>query len=96
MPVTGGYGRSGIFDEIACVNGYFLGIEYKATPAKHPTVLQQINAAEAAKSGGLALVIHCDNLDLLRNAVAAMQAAPAPAFFALSNFPTPVIPKLMR
>ena len=41
-PVTGGYGRSGVPDVVACLEGYFLGIECKAGKNK-PTPLQQKN-----------------------------------------------------
>ena len=53
MPATGGYGKSGVPDIVACVNGWFIGIECKAginkptayskiilTQSKHPVVLR--------------------------------------------------------
>lgn len=65
MPVTSGFGRSGIGDEIACVNGTFVSIEYKATNKGKPTALQNMDATSVMNSGGVALLIHKDNLDYL-------------------------------
>jgi len=56
MPSTGGYGRSGIPDIIACVNGQFLAIECKAI-GKHPTALQERELARIDYAGGKTLVI---------------------------------------
>lgn len=65
MPVTGGFGTSGLFDEVACINGIFLGIEYKATKNDKPTPLQIQNARRCMQAGGVALLIHKDNLTKL-------------------------------
>lgn len=50
-PMTYGYGRSGIPDIIACINGRFWGIEVKRE-GKLPTVLQERRMAEITKVGG--------------------------------------------
>lgn len=55
-PVTGGYGRSGVPDIVACFKGKFLGIECKAGK-NTTTALQQKNLREITENGGLALVI---------------------------------------
>lgn len=55
-PVTGGYGRSGVPDIVACFKGKFLGIECKAGN-NTTTALQQKNLREITENGGLALVI---------------------------------------
>lgn len=55
-PVTGGYGRSGVPDIVACFKGKFLGIECKAGN-NTTTALQQKNLREITDNGGLALVI---------------------------------------
>jgi hypothetical protein len=60
-PVTGGYGRSGVPDVVACYNGFFVGIECKAGSNK-PTPLQQKNLKDIAAAGGISLVINEDNL----------------------------------
>ena len=60
-PVTGGYGRSGVPDIIACYNGRFIGIECKAGKNK-PTPLQEKNLNEIQASGGISLVVNEDNI----------------------------------
>ena len=60
-PVTGGYGRSGVPDIIACYNGRFIGIECKAGKNK-PTPLQEKNLKEIHASGGISLVVNEDNI----------------------------------
>ena len=62
-PVTGGYGRSGVPDIIACMDGKFIGIECKAGKNK-PTPLQEKNLNEIIAAGGVALVVSEANMDL--------------------------------
>jgi Holliday junction resolvase len=64
-PVTGGYGRSGVPDIIACHDGRFIGIECKAGTNK-PTPLQEKNLSDIQAAGGVALVINEDNIDLVK------------------------------
>jgi len=67
MPATGGYGKAGIPDIVACVRGTFVGIEVKADKRKNPpTALQNKNLAEIQGAGGVALVIDTNDLDALR------------------------------
>ena len=61
MPATGGYGKSGVPDIVACFEGRFFGLECKAGNNK-PTVLQQINLRDIANAGGVALVVNEDNM----------------------------------
>jgi len=61
-PVTGGYGRSGVPDVIACHDGRFIGIECKAGSNK-PTPLQQKNLDDIQAADGVALVINEDNIN---------------------------------
>lgn len=56
MPATGGYGKSGVPDLVACVQGKFVGVECKANGNK-PTALQKKNLEEIAKAGGYAFVV---------------------------------------
>ena len=63
-PVTGGFGRSGVPDVVACYKGRFIGIECKAGKNK-PTPLQQKNLDDIIKGGGLAYVINEDNVNLV-------------------------------
>jgi Holliday junction resolvase len=65
-PVTGGFGRSGVPDIVACYKGRFIGIECKAGNNK-PTALQQKNLNDIMKAGGFSLVINEGNVDALEN-----------------------------
>lgn len=67
-PVTGGFGRSGVPDIIACYKGRFVGIECKAGNNK-PTALQQRNLQEIDKADGIALVVNEDNLATLKASI---------------------------
>jgi hypothetical protein len=53
-PATGGYGRSGIPDIVACLGGRFIGIECKAGNKK-PTPLQARELQAVKDSGGIAI-----------------------------------------
>jgi hypothetical protein len=66
QPVTGGFGRSGVPDLVACYRGRFIGIECKSGDKK-PTALQQKNLDDIEKEGGIALVINEDNTHTLEN-----------------------------
>lgn len=59
-PVTGGFGRSGVPDIIACANGTFVGIECKAGNNK-PTELQLKELQSIRNAGGYAIVINETN-----------------------------------
>lgn len=64
FPATGGYGRSGVPDIIACVKGRFLGIECKAGGNK-PTELQLRELHKINKAGGITYVIDEANVNLI-------------------------------
>ena len=68
FPATHGYGRSGVPDIVACVRGYFLGIECKAGNKK-PTPLQARELESIRSSGGRAIYINDENVDMLRDYV---------------------------
>tara|TARA_R110002020_G_scaffold221247_2_gene429268 strand:+ start:3508 stop:3843 length:336 start_codon:yes stop_codon:yes gene_type:complete len=53
-PATGGYGRSGIPDIVACLDGRFIGIECKAGN-KEPTPLQARELQAVKDAGGIAI-----------------------------------------
>ena len=57
FPATGGYGRSGVPDIVACFRGKFFGIECKAGKGD-TTTLQDRELDKIRKAGGVALVIH--------------------------------------
>ena len=51
-PYMGGYGRAGIGDEVACINGTFWMCEVKA-PDKEPTKLQELCMQRVQNAGGM-------------------------------------------
>lgn len=51
------YSESGTPDILACVNGYFLGIEVKAPEGK-PSELQLAKIEKIRKAGGFAYVVY--------------------------------------
>lgn len=65
-PVTGGYGRSGVPDIVACWRGQFFGIECKAGK-NTTTALQEKNLQEIRKSGGLTVVVNEHTVQELDN-----------------------------
>lgn len=62
MPVTGGFGNSGVPDILICHKGKFIGIECKAGKGKL-TALQQHNINSIELSGGKAFVVNEENAD---------------------------------
>ncbi len=66
MPVTGGYGASGVPDFLVCHKGRFIGIEAKANGNK-PTALQVNNMKRIELAGGKSIVIDESNVDQLIN-----------------------------
>ena len=60
FPATGGFGRSGVPDIVACFQGHFIGIECKA--GKNTTTALQDRELRAIEyNGGTTLVVneHC-------------------------------------
>ena len=51
------YTKSGIPDILACINGYFVGIEVKAQNGK-PSELQLYNVRKIREAGGFAMVLY--------------------------------------
>lgn len=64
FPATHGFGRSGVPDVIACVNGKFLAIECKAGKNK-PTALQEREIKGIRDSGGVAIIVNETSTDLV-------------------------------
>lgn len=56
FPATHGFGRSGVPDVVACMNGRFLAIECKAGGNK-PTALQEREIKAIRAAGGVAIVV---------------------------------------
>jgi Holliday junction resolvase len=65
LPPGSGYGRAGIPDIIACVNGFFLAIECKAGKGK-TTALQDRELERIQAAGGTTMVIYDTEEDMLR------------------------------
>ena len=74
FPATHGYGRSGVPDIIACVNGRFLAIECKAGGNK-PTPLQTREIENIRLAGGVAVVANEGNWDMVRSLVCELKGA---------------------
>lgn len=80
-PQMGGFGKVGIPDFIACVNGYFLAVETKAI-GEEPTPKQQEQIDEIKTSKGVALVITEENLGILRITIEYLKSlVPSPFVF---------------
>lgn len=60
MPANNGFGKSGIPDVIAVLDGLFIGIECKADKSKKPTALQLKRAQEIQEAGGLWFLVYDD------------------------------------
>ena len=66
FPATHGYGRSGVPDIVACVDGHFVAIECKAGRNK-PTALQVREIEAIRQANGVAVVVNEENWDMLPN-----------------------------
>lgn len=61
----GQYTRSGVPDLLASVNGYFLGIEIKASHGR-PSPLQLYNLRLISESGGVGILLYPKNMGLFK------------------------------
>ena len=77
FPATHGYGRSGVPDIIACVNGRFLAIECKAGGGKL-TALQIREVEHIRRCGGVAVVANEENWDMVRPLVRELSSKEQP------------------
>ena len=59
FPANNGFGKSGIPDIIAIVDGHFVGVEVKSATGK-PTELQKICGEQMEKAGGTWMVVSDD------------------------------------
>ncbi len=69
MPVQNGMGQSGIPDIMAIIKGVPFAFECKATPKQHPTVLQAYALDRIHRARGVAWVVDCENVELVKNSV---------------------------
>lgn len=66
FPGNNGFGKSGIPDIIAIVDGRFVGIECKSDPSKQPTALQVKCGEEIKAAGGSWILVRCkDDVNLV-------------------------------
>ena len=70
MPVQNGMGQTGIPDVMAIIKGVPFAFECKATPKQHPTVLQAYALDRIHKARGVAWVVDCENVELVKNSAA--------------------------
>lgn len=61
-PATGGFGRSGVPDIVACYKERFIGIECKAGK-NTTTALQERELANIDNAGGITMVINEHNIE---------------------------------
>lgn len=61
LPGNNGFGRSGVPDFVACVDGYFFSVECKADKTKKPTALQVKCGEQIRKAGGVWLLVYDDD-----------------------------------
>ena len=60
--------KNGIPDILACVNGYFVAIEVKASNGK-PSELQKYNVRKINESGGFAMILYPRDWELFEQLV---------------------------
>lgn len=75
FPATHGFGRSGVPDIVACVNGWFFAIECKAGTNK-PTALQVREIEGIRRCNGVAVVVNETNVEMVPELVRKLKARP--------------------
>lgn len=69
----GEFTKAGIPDIIGCVEGFFLGIEIKASNGK-PSPLQVHNLRKIDESGGAGILLYPDEFELFKKFVSCLKA----------------------
>lgn len=64
----GGYQRSGIPDLLICCNGYFLGVELKASNGK-ASELQLWNIEKIKESKGVGLILYPKDFEIFKDLI---------------------------
>ena len=77
MPATGGYGKSGVPDIVACLRGKFIGIECKANGGK-PTALQEKNLSEIMGVGGFSVLVDEGGIKLFESVIKQLKESEIP------------------
>lgn len=67
------YTRAGVPDLIACVDGWFVGIEVKSDVGK-PSEIQKVNIEEIHQCKGFAVVVHPEEFDQLKEMIIAIKS----------------------
>jgi len=67
-----GYTKIGVPDILACVNGYFVGIEVKARNGR-PSELQQLNIKKIRDCGGFAVIVYPTGFEELKRLIEDLQ-----------------------
>lgn len=67
MPMTHGYGRSGIPDIIACAQGTFWGVECKGQPSNQTTALQRMELRSIYQAHGNVAVVDRTSLEAFKS-----------------------------
>lgn len=79
FPATHGFGRSGVPDIVACVNGWFMGIECKAGTNK-PTALQVREIEAIRRNNGVAVVVNEGNVEMIPELIRKLKNRPIAQF----------------
>ena len=58
----GGFQKSGIPDIIACINGFMVAVEVKASNGK-PSELQKLNTARINAANGIAVILYPEGFE---------------------------------
>lgn len=66
------YTKSGVPDILACVNGYFVGIEVKAPNGK-PSEIQLYNVRKINAAGGFAFVLYPSKFDAFKQFIEGLE-----------------------
>ena len=69
---SNGVQRFGVPDLLVCCNGYFVGVELKASNGK-PSELQLFNIKNIRKAGGMAFVLYPDKFYLFKDLITALK-----------------------
>jgi len=88
MPATGGYGKSGVPDIVACLKGRFIGIECKANGGT-PTALQEKNMTDIMNVGGIAVVVDETGIEDLKRVLEHAPLVKAGVLFELIKLKEP-------
>jgi Holliday junction resolvase len=70
------YTKSGIPDLLICCNGYFLGVEVKASNGK-PSELQLWNVKKIREAGGIAMILYPKDFEKFKDLIHELKGSEA-------------------